>query len=208
MKIVAISDTHGQHEKLLLPKGDVIIHAGDICRRSTRDETLNFLTWFDGLDFKYKIFIPGNHDFFFERNDRKEIENIIPWGVTYLNDSGCEINGVKFWGSPITPWFYDWAFNRQRGADICKHWDLIPKDIDVLITHGPVRSMHDVTRRGDIVGCEDLLRYVSNIRPKAHVCGHIHEGYGQKEMAGIKFINVSVLNERYELVNEPILLEI
>jgi hypothetical protein len=59
--------------------------------------------------------------------------------VIYLNDSGVEIDGLKFWGSPVQPYFHNWAFNRI-GDDICKHWELIPLDTDILITHGPVKG--------------------------------------------------------------------
>ena len=49
--------------------------------------------------------------------------------IIFLNDSGCVLENIKIWGSPVQPWFYDWAFNRTRGAEIKKHWDLIPKDL-------------------------------------------------------------------------------
>lgn len=205
MKIVCISDTHGQHEGLKLPKGDLIIHAGDVTRNGTFIQTITFLNWFSSLEYEHKIFIAGNHDFFFEKGI---IDGFMPMGIHYLNDSGCEINGIKFWGSPVTPWFYDWAFNRQRGEEIRRHWNLIPKDTDVLITHGPVQGIHDKTAGGVNAGCKDLHNYLGCIRPKAHVCGHIHEGYGEKIVGSMRFINASVLNERYELVNEPRVFEI
>lgn len=74
MKFVIISDSHGQHAKLNLPKGDAIIHAGDITQRGAENEVIDFLNWFTDLDFKYKIFIAGNHDFYFERTPEEEIK--------------------------------------------------------------------------------------------------------------------------------------
>jgi Icc-related predicted phosphoesterase len=208
MKFIIISDTHGQHKNLTLPKGDVIIHAGDISQRGKESEIIDFLNWFKDLDFKYKIFIAGNHDFFFEETSEKDIQKIIPENIIYLCDSGVEVENIKIWGSPITPWFYDWAFNRPRGAQIAHHWQLIPIDTDILITHGPAFGKLDKTTRGENVGCEDLLHSIDKIKPKVHICGHIHEGYGQTTSSKTKFINASLLDEKYGLTNPSITFEL
>lgn len=208
MKFVAISDTHGQHRNLVLPKGNVLIHAGDITRRGKEPEVIDFVSWFAAQDFEHKIFIAGNHDFYFERTADDEMEKIIPKDIIYLNDSGVVIEGLHIWGSPITPWFFDWAFNRHRGEAIRRHWDLIPTNTDMLITHGPVMGILDKTIYGVHAGCEDLLKKVEEIKPAVHICGHIHEGYGIVEKGGIKFINASVLDPQYNLVNTPVLFEL
>lgn len=208
MKFVVISDTHGQHKKLTLPKGDVIIHAGDISKRGGENEILDFLNWFKDLDFKYKIFIAGNHDFFFERTTLENIQKIIPENVIYLQDSGVIIEKIKIWGSPITPWFFNWAFNRYRGDSITHHWQLIPLDTDILITHGPVLDQLDKTCKGENVGCKDLLEAVKQINLKVHVCGHIHEAYGEVSTPTTKFLNASVLDENYKLKNAPLTFDI
>ncbi len=204
MKFVAISDTHGRHAGLQLPVGDVLIHAGDVSMKGDEAAIDDFLHWFAEQKFQHKIFIAGNHDFYFERTPAEIIAAKIPAGITYLNDSGVTINGIHIWGSPISPWFYNWAFNRHRGEEIKRHWDLIPSSTAILITHGPVFKILDKTSRGQHVGCEDLMEKVNIIQPKVHICGHIHEAYGTLEQAGINYINASVLNEKYALVNEPI----
>ncbi|MFL5774490.1 MAG: metallophosphatase domain-containing protein, partial [Flavisolibacter sp.] len=158
MKIVAISDTHSRHREVRLPKGDILLHAGDISYKGRKEELVDFLDWFSKQKFPHKIFIGGNHDFYLEHAGQKEIEKLIPEGVTYLNDSGITINGTKFWGSPVTPWFHNWAFNRHRGKEINKHWELIAPDTDVLITHGPVYGFLDQVVNEQHVGCQDLLR--------------------------------------------------
>ncbi len=207
MKIIAISDTHGYHDQLSLPPGDVLIHAGDVSSRGSESEVKEFLHWFSKQHFKYKIFIAGNHDFFFERANAERIKSIIPEGVIYLNDSGITIDGINIWGSPITPWFFDWAFNRHRGADIKKHWDRIPYETDILITHGPIHGVLDMTVNGRQVGCEVLKDAINIIKPKVHICGHIHEAYGQSTLQDTLFINASVLDVRYRLVNPPVVFE-
>jgi len=207
MKIVAISDTHGKHRQLDLPQGDMLIHAGDVSSRGLKGEVLDFLDWYKDLDFQYKIFIAGNHDFYFEKEKNSEIEKLIPSNVIYLNDSGITLEGINIWGSPIQPWFFDWAFNRQRGEEIAKHWALIPSDTNILVTHGPAFGLLDKTFKGESVGCADLLKQIKKIKPQFYIAGHIHEAYGQVEKDGTHFINASVLDLRYQLVNEPIVFE-
>jgi len=208
MKIVCISDTHGFHDDLILPKADMIIHAGDISKRGHKKQVIKFLEWFSNLDYKYKIFIAGNHDFYFENTPPDEVHNLIPENIIYLNDSGIEIEGLKIWGSPIQPWFHNWAFNRERGAEIKKHWNLIPNNVDILITHGPAYGILDLTVRNESVGCEDLLHKIKEIKPQVYVSGHIHEAYGQVDLFDTKFINASVLNFNYQLINLPIEIEV
>jgi Icc-related predicted phosphoesterase len=207
MKIVCISDTHGFHNALTLPQGDMIIHAGDVTKRGEKSQVIDFLNWYTNLEYKYKIFIAGNHDFFFENASTKEIKELIPSNIIYLNDSGVIIEGMKIWGSPVQPWFHDWAFNLKRGNEIQKHWEKIPDQLDILITHGPAHGILDLTNRNESVGCKDLLKKIKVIKPKIHISGHIHEGYGIVKKYGIDFINASVLNVNYLLTNSPIELE-
>lgn len=215
MKIVAISDTHGKHRNLVLPEGDILIHAGDVSSMGKESEIKDFLNWFSKTDFTYKIMIAGNHDFYFEKigDNAKVLEELIPANVIYLNDSVVEIENLgqktlRIWGSPIQPWFFNWAFNRNRGEDIKRHWDKIPQNTDMLITHGPAYGILDKTTRNESVGCEDLLEKVKEVKPIFHICGHIHEAYGYIKQSGTEFINASVLDENYNLRNKPIVFEI
>lgn len=214
MKIVCISDTHNKHNQIpskYLENADgsidMIIHSGDMSGRGWKNEVIPFLNWYNELPFKHKILIAGNHDFFFEQFPEKEINETLANypNIIYLNDSGVEIDGVKIWGSPVQPWFYNWAFNR-KGDEIQPHWDKIPLDTNVLITHGPIEGYLDLTLGGDVTGCPRLLNKVKELSNlKLHVCGHIHEAYGTYQFAdGVTFINASVLNARYEMQNKPI----
>ncbi|HEX2536200.1 MAG TPA: metallophosphatase domain-containing protein [Chitinophagaceae bacterium] len=208
MRIVAISDTHCRHRSLKLPKGDVLVHAGDITNRGQEAEVKDFLKWFAVQPFSHKVFIAGNHDFFLERARPDTIEKLIPAGVTYLNDSGTCIGNLHIWGTPVTPWFYNWAFNRQRGQAIREHWKKIPANTDLLITHGPPFGIMDEVLHEKHAGCRDLLSRVQEIRPKVHLFGHIHEGYGQVQKNGILYINASVVNEAYELTHPPVVFQL
>lgn len=209
MKILFVSDTHGQHRKLKnLPKANMLIHAGDISKRGEDHEIEDFIHWFTKQEFEHKIFIAGNHDFYFEDVTIRQIQRMLSPNTHYLCDSGVTIDGVNFWGSPITPTFFNWAFNRDRGRNILKHWEKIPLDTDVLITHGPPYGILDYTMSKMNVGCEELLKKVKLIKPQYHLFGHIHEAYGVYNDESTTYMNGSILDEDYIIANEPILFEI
>lgn len=210
MKLTFISDTHSIHDELpAIAPGDVLIHCGDFTGRGDIADTTAFAQFIAAQDFTHKIVIAGNHDWCFEDERRDEAEACLrDLGIIYLNDSGIELDGVKFWGSPIQPTFLNWAFNRERGAEIRRHWDLIPHDTDVLLTHGPAFGILDRCVDGAQVGCSDLLRAIQRIKPKIHACGHVHEAYGQLEQNGTVFVNACSLNEHYEVAFAPIVVDI
>ena len=209
MKLTFISDTHSKHSNLSCGSGDILIHCGDFTVDGSLRAAENFAEYIAKQDFKHKVVIAGNHDICFEDERRGEAERLLTCrGITYLNDSGIEIEGLKFWGSPIQPEFFDWAFNRKRGSEINEHWKLIPSDTDVLLTHGPAFGILDRCHDGRLVGCEDLLSVVETIKPKIHAFGHIHESYGVRETADTIFINACSLDLRYQLRNPAIELEI
>ena len=207
MKIVCISDTHSLHRHIKIPDGDLLIHAGDVSSRGDMSEIEDFNEWLGTLPHPHKVIIAGNHDFGFERYP-KQAKALIK-NAKYLNDSKIVIGGLKIWGSPVQPWFYQWAFNRKRGKDIRKHWDMIPTDTDILITHGPPYGILDDTERGEKVGCADLMDTVqTRVRPRLHVFGHVHEAYGQQQVGGTLFVNAAVVNLDYRPVNEAIVVEV
>ena len=216
MKLVFISDTHTLHNSMLneIPEGDVLVHCGDVSSRGVGSEIDNFIAWFESLPHKNKIFIAGNHDFGFEyRNTtlQKTLEGIKEIGIHYLQDSGVEIDGIKFWGSPWTPPFYNWAFMLGE-EEIREKWKMIPRETNVLITHGPPYGILDlVTYDQKNVGCPALMEEVLKLKDlKIHSFGHIHEEYGSKvlEENGPIFINASTCTLRYKPWNKPIEIEI
>ena len=213
MNITFISDTHNQHNLIpmdYLSGGDMIIHAGDVSSRGMEYEIDAFLNWYSRLPYTHKILIAGNHDFFFEKASKHILAAKMAKypEIIYLNDSGVEIEGIKIWGSPVQPYFHNWAFNRI-GEAINEHWDKIPLDTNILITHGPIFGYLDLTLEGVRTGCEYLRAKLPSLTElKIHVCGHIHEHYGSWEFGdGQLLLNASVLNRRYEMQNRPIFME-
>ena len=147
MKITFISDTHTKHKQIThaLTGGDVLIHSGDISSMGYEHEIAQFCKWFNEIDnYNHKIFIAGNHDWGFQDNVEKVMQIVNSYKtITYLQDDWVEIDGVKIYGSPWQPRFHNWAFNADRGEDIQQHWNKIPTDSDILITHGPAYGFVD-----------------------------------------------------------------
>jgi Icc-related predicted phosphoesterase len=208
MILDCVSDLHGEYPKLL--GGDVLIVAGDLTACDIYSQMLDFYDWLEKQDYELKIFIAGNHDGLLK--DYKPGYNYDKT-VLYLRDSGVEFRGFKIWGSPWTPTFYNWHFMKDRGAEIRERWDLIPKDTDILITHGPPHGILDSAKRGgqhEHVGCEELYDVVREIKPKLHVFGHIHGAHGirvkdwssegEKPHSTI-FVNASIMDDNYEAVH-------
>lgn len=187
LRVVAMADTHLFHEGLRVPDGDVLVHAGDACRGGAVRELAHFADWFRAQPHRHKVFVAGNHDWAFVREPDGARELLGP-DVIYLEDDGCEIEGRRFWGSPWQPEFCDWAFNLPRGPALAERWALIPKGLDVLITHGPPRGIGDDTGR-DRAGCDDLLARVEIVRPRLHLFGHIHEDGGAWRHGATWFVN-------------------
>ena len=199
MKIYGISDTHGKHEELIIPKCDLLLHAGDACNRGTLSELIYFLDWYSKQPSKYKIYVPGNHDRFCEQDPEEALRHCEDRGITLLNDRGVEIEGLKIYGSAVQPFFCNWAFNRMPGAEIQYHWDLIPKDLDILITHGPPYQILDKNMLDQACGCQQLLYKILEMKPKNHIFGHIHDNNGVQEFMGIHFYNVACCGESYKI---------
>ena len=213
-RLVCLSDTHNCNEQISVPDGDILIHSGDATITGTRHEIKLFSDWFAALPHRHKIFVAGNHDWLFEQ-DRDEAQRILDLGIVYLQDSSAEVEGLKLYGSPWQPRFYDWAFNLNRGAEIAEKWRSIPDAIDVLITHGPPNGILDevATKWGiENAGCEELRRRVEEITAfgylKLHIFGHIHGGYGLHEAYGMRFVNASSCDEQYHPTQQPIIVDI
>jgi len=198
MKLVCLSDTHNRHRELKLPPGDVLLHAGDFTRRGTAAEIQDFNAWLGELPYRHKIVIAGNHDFLFEQQPDQARQLLTE--AIYLEDSGIEIAGIHFWGSPVSPRFFDWAFNRERGSEMAEHWSMIPTHIDILLTHTPPHGLLDRIWSGKQVGCEALRIELMRIQPLLLVCGHIHESSGHILSQGMNILNACSLNRYYQPV--------
>lgn len=185
MRILHISDTHGFHSKFPEEKFkniDVVIHSGDCSnyKDAYRNalEVADFIEWYKDVPVKYKIYVAGNHDTSIERK-RITKEDFEVNGIIYLEDSFVNINGIKFYGTPITPTFGEWAFMKSREKTNLV-WQAIPEDTGVLIVHGPPKGIRDLSydRNGKLEFCGDnalMKRCIALQNTLKLVCfGHIH----------------------------------
>ena len=185
MRIFHLSDTHGLHNDLILPEADILIHSGDFTNH--RDKFQNagefylFIDWVEEVSkkFRHNVYIPGNHDTFVESSEKKTKQAFLDAGAALLINESIEIEGIKIWGSPLTPTFNDWAYNRDRGK-IGKTWAKIPDNTQILVTHGPCKGILDLSenpwRELEQTGCSALASRIEDLKDlKFHLFGHIHD---------------------------------
>jgi Icc-related predicted phosphoesterase len=215
MIIDCISDLHGYFPKL--EGGDLLIVAGDLTAADRPDQYWRFTQWLIDQNYECKVIIAGNHDNLIQ-NAPKDFANFKPF--TYLEDSGIQFQGLKIWGSPWTLTFEGMnphckAFTVDTEEELEQKWKNIPHDIDILITHSPPWGILDAVRANPelpLRSCGSLHLYLLlkyAIRPRLHVFGHIHEGYGRLEQfTNCISVNASHVNGKYEPVNKPIRIEL
>ncbi len=181
--IFAFSDTHGLNDRLDIPKdADILICAGDCIREDNmlymHDDYLKFLNWYSHLDAKLKIYVPGNHEVYFEMHPEEAMQ-MIPSSIVLLEDSGIEFDGIYFFGVACRPWIFKDTENK------------VPKGVDFLISYGPAEGHLD-----NYIGCQMLKMMIDESKPKHHIFGHVHEEGGKTESTETTtFYNVSMYNQ-------------
>lgn len=241
MKICALSDTHGYD--FTIPKCDVFCHCGDWSPLRIQDDFIAMQTWLEdfimklcSLPCKHVIIIAGNHDLcmesvtyrnFFSDTQMKlgmystEINqetgiSETKTKVIYLNRDSVILNGIKFWGSPVTKQICRshkyWAFETNTPT-----YD-IPSDADVVLTHQPPtcnglgNTYWKQSEPSKRLGCKALTEALTASNAKLFLCGHIHTGNHAistlKNDVGTKACNVSMLDENYDITYPPMLIDL
>lgn len=224
MKIDCISDLHGFLPPL--PGGDLLILAGDYTARVEIKQWAEFFSWMKKQNYRKKILIAGNHDNFLEKafpktqKEADELKEIDEWltelresDFEYLCDSRTEFEGLKIWGTP-------WSLLFPEANPKCitfmgteeqleEKYEMIPNDIDILISHSPPYGILDKSIRGVHCGSIALRNAMMKVKPRYLVCGHIHEcGSKEVDLVTTKVINCSYVNERYKPVHSHIRIEL
>lgn len=201
IKVVCISDTHNKQPDI--PNGDILIHAGDLTISGTFTELQAQLIWLNTLPHTHKIVIAGNHDVLLDpdypfHKFNHTTRNQLCWSnLTYLSSSSvaltCHDRTLRIYGSPQTPKYGNWAFQyaHAHAHDVWK--DTIPDSTDILVTHGPAKGHVDLT--SPATGCKHLLREVGRVKPRLHVCGHVHQA------RGVEVVDWGVVQWCYERAN-------
>lgn len=199
--IAAISDTHELHREVEVPSGNLLIHAGDFTMDSrSAQKLIDFNEWLGELPHAYRVVIPGNHDDVVDDPSRRSLIS----NATLLINEGIEIEGLKIWGSPVTPLFGE-AFGVASERDRAKLYSRIPGDTDVLVTHGPPYGILDQQPGSEYhAGCPQLLEAVRRVKPMLHVFGHVHGGgYGTFTTSDTLFVNAALPGVGFGMSNRP-----
>jgi len=218
MRIVAISDLHGKLD-FNVPEADLLLIAGDLCP-AYHDASMSMKIQADWLDSHFRYWLleqpitecvacAGNHDWIWEKYPDKVPQ--LNTNFHYLEDREIEILGLKIYGTPVQPPFCHWAFNKSK-EDIQKYWDNIPEELDILLLHSPPYGIMDKVchsySKSKNIGSKSLKERIDKVKPKIVVFGHNHNEYGKIEQDGVIYVNASLLDERYNMSKEPIILEI
>lgn len=184
----------------------MFIHAGDFCNLGSLGDVKSFNESLKLIKCRHKIIVAGNHDRAME--DNMSVEKELLSNAIYLRDESVVIEGVKFYGSPWQLPFNNWAFNRPE-KELKKIFSLIPKDVDVLITHTAPYGIMDLAH-GEHLGSVSLRKRIEQVKPKYCIFGHIHEGYGKyvDNKSKITYINASLIDGEYKNINKPWVLDI
>jgi Icc-related predicted phosphoesterase len=207
VKIVAIADTHRQHWNIKVPECDLFIFAGDAEINGILP-LHDFNDWIGTIKASLgRVVIGGNHDSYLEFIGKNECKRLLT-NCRYLENEAIEIEGLKIWGSPFSPTFNDWSFMKYDD-NLKKIWDTISYTTDIVITHCPCYGILDQVLPNDrSEGSLTLRDRIKEIRPRIHLCGHIHEGYGRYTDGKTDYYNVSALDEMYKIVNPVTIIEV
>jgi Icc-related predicted phosphoesterase len=217
MKIAAMSDLHGFQP--IVPRGaDLVIIAGDICPDAIRGMPASRYpelqaSWFDATvrswvqTFKAPTLVTwGNHDFCgpFCRPTSRNLRVVVDAAVT--------VAGLRIWMTPWSNTFMKWAWMRSA-AELARHYEAIPKEIDVLVSHQPPYGCGDrypnlETGEYEHIGSRELADAIRRVRPQVVICGHLHAGYGVWNVDDVPVYNVSVVNDAYQLVHPVTMLAV
>jgi Icc-related predicted phosphoesterase len=204
LTVTAMADLHGNLPlvspcDLLLIGGDLCPHGGVEVQAAWLDGA--FRGWLDRIPAREVVAVAGNHDWIFERAPHL----VPPLRWHYLQDGGVELFGLKIYGTPWQPRFFDWAFNLDE-PELAIKFNRIPEGADIVVSHGPPWGFGDLAPRppgSEHVGSPSLRDRLLAVRPRLSVFGHIHEGRGVYRQDGVVFANATLVNHRYDMVYTP-----
>lgn len=212
LKLIATSDTHFPITKAeMFPAGDILVIAGDVLYAGNINEWYPFL---ESLalphiqQYKHKLFVPGNHDIFFQHYAGPCMQEMRKLGVHCLTPTGptTEIEGVRFGGCPFVTNLPNWAYNSDEDSI----WGYLEslRRVDVMISHSPPRGVLDSDGRGNY-GTGAMRKYLAHYEPEVLICGHVHEQGGLQTVVGRTHVyNVSMCNSAYQQVTPATVIDI
>ena len=234
IRVVCLSDTHGKEGKMVhpVPPGDILIHAGDFTDFGGPHQIIHFNQFLKDLPHKHKLVIAGNHEVSLDKREfpykikyKNKLESPYDPSVTlkllsdciYLQDSGINLYGYNFWGTPWQDSYSEWAFYYKE-CKIKPKFKEIPNNTDILITHTAPMGIGDrcmdvkmFDPLGYSEGSIDLLEELGRIKPQYHVFGHTHDQPGiylSNKLKETRFINATICDKYYSPTNPPIIFDL
>ncbi|HEY3987924.1 MAG TPA: metallophosphatase domain-containing protein [Acidobacteriaceae bacterium] len=200
MRICIVSDTHQLENELTIPPCEMLLHCGDWSFFGKSVAAMDaFNDWIGEQPARFKVVTCGNHEYPVQADPegwRRRLSN-----ATLLLNESVTIEGIKIFGSPITP-LYGGAFGMSNEADREKLYSTIPADTDILMTHGAPQGVLDADQ-----GCAALRRTVLRIKPRLHCFGHVHSAYGTLSTKTTLFVNAAIVDEDFAPTRKPVLLD-
>jgi len=190
--VACVSDTHGRHRDLEVPRADILIHAGDFTAYGKLTDAIDFNAWLGELPHPHKIVINGNHESNADWQKRaaeilSNATHLVQQGASYeVGPAVVNVFGTQFfWPIADTD-----VTVQSAGLHGCGNpaFDQVPAGVDIVVTHGPVKGRVD----GGGSGCSAAARMVHRVRPKLVVSGHIHHAHGVvTDSVGTTFVNAA-----------------
>ena len=142
-RIEAFADTHGWHREYqydpeatdtssFVRSTSILVCAGDVCEAGNEAQLRDFFAWFAEQPAPHKLFVAGNHDLPFDLDPENAVQ-YIPEGIAYIENGSIMLNGVQFFVLPVRPWLHE----QERST-----LQYLPKNVDVLVTHGAPQGIH------------------------------------------------------------------
>ena len=222
IRFVCVSDTHCRPLQVPIPTGDVLLHTGDFSRAGSAESIAQFNAWMHSLPHPYKVVIAGNHEHTFHAAHWPMLKQTYKHGfdyfdakklltaAIYLENSACEVFGYRVWGSPWVRAERPGAFALQSDEELEPIYSAVTGPVDILLTHGPAYGVLDCNIEGKYQGSKTISRLITRLKPLVHVCGHIHEGYGEHLAPGAVTLslNASICSVGYEGLNSPLVFDL
>lgn len=133
------------------------------------------------------VTVAGNHDLIQIGELLREVGYENAHTVTL---DGVEVAGKKFAGHSHIPMLYGvWANETEDASALSER--AVLSGAEILATHAPPLGILDTSKRGRRAGFPCLSASLLHLphSVKHHFFGHIHEGRGTAEVAGVKFYN-------------------
>lgn len=206
VKVVAMSDAHWNFPFINVPDCDIFMYCGDWSGAGTMNEHIKFCNWLNGINARYKLIVPGNHDMYCYKYQDMAGSMLRGSNAILLIDKQVECLGINIYGTPWSPRFGDWGFMRSED-DLFKYFKNIPRGTHFLLTHTPPNGILDLS--GTVhIGSTSLVKALRCNTVPYHFFGHNHTpGKFTNSSKTRNYFNVSVCDDDYKVVNEPKVME-